>query len=42
MKSFVELKLQNIATFVKFTVASQRNFKLGSIQVSEKPAIAAK
>ena len=42
MKSFVELKFQNIATFVKFTAASQHNFKLGSIQVSEKPAIAAK
>ena len=28
--------------FVKFTAASQHNFKLGSIQVSEKPAIAAK
>ena len=30
------------ATFVKFTAASQDNFKLGSIQVSEKPDIAAK
>ena len=33
---------RRLATFVKFTAASQRNFKLGSIQVSEKPAIAAK
>ena len=30
------------ATFVKFTAASQDNFKLGSIQVFEKPVIAAK
>ena len=30
------------ATFVKFTAASQHNFKLGSIQVSEKPLIAAR
>ena len=33
---------RRLATFVKFTAASQRNFKLGSIQVPEKPAIAAK
>ena len=30
------------ATFVKFIAASQHNFKLGSIQVSEKPEIAVK
>ena len=30
------------ATFVKFTAASQDNFKLGSIQVSKKPAIVAR
>ena len=33
---------RRLTTFVKFTAASQRNFNLGSIQVSEKPAIAAK
>ena len=30
------------ATFVKFVAASQHNFKLGSLQVSEKPEIAVK
>ena len=30
------------ATFLKFAAASQHNFKLGSIPVSEKLAIAAK
>ena len=38
----VEVPKHRQATFVKFTAASQHNFKLGSIQVSEKPAIAAK
>ena len=38
----VEVPKHRQATFVKFTAASQRNFKLGSIQVSEKPAVAAK
>ena len=34
----VEVPKHRQATFVKFTAALQRNFKLGSIQVSEKPA----
>ena len=38
----VEVPKHRQATFVKFTAASQHNFKLGSIQVSEKPPIAAK
>ena len=38
----VEVPKHRQATFVKFTAASQRNFKLGSIQVSKKPAVAAK
>ena len=38
----VEVPKHRQATFVKFTAASQHNFKLGSIQVSEKPVIAAK
>ena len=38
----VEVPKHRQATFVKFTAASQHNFKLGSIQVSEKSAIAAK
>ena len=38
----VEVPKHRQATFVKFTAASQHNFKLGSIQVSEKPKIAAK
>ena len=38
----VEVPKHRQATFVKFTAASQHNFKLGSIQVSKKPAIAAK
>ena len=38
----VEVPKHRQATFVKFTAASQHNFKLGSIQVFEKPAIVAK
>ena len=38
----VEVPKHRQATFVKFTAASQHNFKLGSIQVSKKPAIVAK
>ena len=38
----VEVSKHRQATFVKFTAASQHNFKLGSIQVSEKPLIAAR
>ena len=38
----VEVPKHRQATFVKFTAASQHNFKLGSIQVSEKPPVAAK
>ena len=38
----VEVPKHRHATFVKFTAATQHNFKLGSIQVSEKPDIAAK
>ena len=38
----VEVPKHRQATFVKFTAASQDNFKLGHIQVSEKPDIAAK
>ena len=38
----VEVPKHRQATFVKFTAASQDNFKLGYIQVSEKPDIAAK
>ena len=38
----VEVPKHRQDIFVKFTAASQHNFKLGSIQVSEKPAIAAK
>ena len=38
----VEVPKHRQATFVKFAAVSQHNFKLGSIQVSEKPAIAAK
>ena len=38
----VELPKHRQATFVKFTAASQHNFKLGSIQVSKKPPVAAK
>ena len=38
----VEVPKHRQATFVKFTAASQHNFKLGSIKVSEKPPIAAK
>ena len=38
----VEVPKHRQATFVKFTAASQHNLKLGSIQVSEKPPIAAK
>ena len=37
----VEVPKHRQATFVKFTAASQHNFKLGSIQVSEKPPVAA-
>ena len=38
----VEVPKHRQATFVKFIAASQHNFKLGSIQVSEKPEIAVK
>ena len=38
----VQVPKHHQATFVKFAAVSQHNFKLGSIQVSEKPAIAAK
>ena len=38
----VEVPKHRQATFVKFTAASQDNFKLGSIQVSKKPAIVAR
>ena len=38
----VEVPKHRQATFVKFTAASQHNFRLGSIQVSKKPAIVAK
>ena len=38
----VEVPKHRQATFVKFTAASQHNFKLGSIQVSKKPPVAAK
>ena len=38
----VEVPKHRQATFVKFTAASQHNFKLGSIKVSEKPPVAAK
>ena len=38
----VEVPKHRQATFVKFTAASQYNFRLGSIQVSKKPAIVAK
>ena len=38
----VEVPKHRQATFVKFTAASQHNFKLGSIQVSKKPAIVVK
>ena len=38
----VEVPKHRQAIFVKFTAASQHNFKLGSIQVFEKPAIVAK
>ena len=38
----VEVPKHRQATFVKFTAATQHNFKLGSIQISEKPDIAAK
>ena len=38
----VEVPKHRQATFVKFTAASQHNFKLGSIQVSKKPAIVGK
>ena len=38
----VEVPKHRQATFVKFTAASQDNFKLRYIQVSEKPDIAAK
>ena len=38
----VELPKHRQATFVKFTPASQHNFKLGSIRVSKEPPIAAK
>ena len=38
----VEVPKHRQATFVKFIAASQHNFKLGSIQVSEKPEITVK
>ena len=38
----VELPKHRQATFVKFAAASQHNFKLGFVQVTERPAIAAK
>ena len=38
----VELPKHHRATFVKFAAASQHNFKLGFVQVTERPAIAAK
>ena len=38
----VEVPKHRQATFVKFTPASQHNFKLGSIRVSKEPPIAAK
>ena len=38
----VQVPKHHQATFLKFAAVSQHNFKLGSIQVSEKPAIAAK
>ena len=38
----VEVPKHHQATFVKFTPASQHNFKLGSIRVSKEPPIAAK
>ena len=38
----VEVPKHCQATFVKFIAASQHNFKLGSIQVSEKPEITVK
>ena len=38
----VEVPKHRQATFVKFTAASQHNFKLGSIQIFEKPAVVAK
>ena len=38
----VQVPKHHHATFVKFAAVSQHNFKLGSIQVSETPAIAAK
>ena len=38
----VEVPKHRQATFVKFTAATQHNFKLGSIQISEKSDIAAK
>ena len=38
----VELPRHHQATFVKFAAASQHNFKLGFVQVTERPAIAAK
>ena len=38
----VEVPKHRQATFVNFTAASQHNFKLGSIKVSEKPPVAAK
>ena len=38
----VEVPKHRQATFVKFTPASQHNFKLGSVRVSKEPPIAAK
>ena len=38
----VEVPKHRQPTFLKFAAPSQHNFKLGSIPVSEKPAIAAK
>ena len=38
----VELPKHHRARFVKFAAASQHNFKLGFVQVTERPAIAAK
>ena len=38
----VEVPKHRRTTFIKFTAALQHNFKQGSIQVSEKPTIAAK
>ena len=38
----VELPKHHRATFVKFAAASQHKFKLGFVQVTERPAIAAK